>query len=152
MDQNMQAIEKIRRHHAALAEGLREPSEQILAAVAAGRPWDEARRDMGAFLQDEILPHAEAEEATIYKRGLSVPELVPLVRAMIEEHGRLRQFALDLKAEPEPVRVAAIAHTITQLFVIHAGKENDLLLPRLSEEPDVSVHDLLGDMHQRLEG
>ncbi len=152
MDENAQAIERIRRHHAVLLEGLREPSEALLADVAAGRAGEEARREMAAFLADEIVPHAEAEEATIYRRGLSVAELVPLLRAMIAEHGRLRQLAGDLEAESDPARAAAIGYAITELFSVHADKENDLLLPRLAEEPDVSVHDLLGDMHQRLEG
>ena len=152
MDQNTEAIAKIRRHHAALLEGLREPSEVLLAEVSRGRKGEEATREMAEFLAQEILPHAEAEEATIYKRGLEVVELRPLLKAMIAEHGRLRRLAGDLKEETDPARAAAIGYTITELFSIHADKENDLLLPRLAEEPDVSVHDLLGDMHERLEG
>ncbi len=152
MDQNAAAIEKIRRHHAALLLGLREPSQALLAAGGSGKEGREAQRELEDHLAQEILPHAEAEEATIYRRGREVPELVSLLQAMIAEHVRLGQLAGALKEEADPVRAAAIGYAITEFFSLHADKENDILLPRLAREPGVSVPDLLGDMHELLEG
>jgi hypothetical protein len=151
MDGNGQAIQKIRAHHAALLGGLRERSEGMLRAAAGGGAADGPRADMLGYLREEILPHAEAEEATIYRRGHNLPELALLLDGMIAEHAGLRKLTGDFEAAPS-ARAAAIGLAITELFALHADKENDLLLPRLAQEPGVSVHDLLGDMHDLLEG
>ena len=151
MDENSQAVERIRAHHAALLGGLRSRSEALLAA-AAGDAAHEPRTDMLLYMKEEIVPHAEAEEETIYRRGLELRDLVPLLQAMIAEHARLRSLTAELEAALAPVRAASLGFAITELFALHADKENDLLLPRLAGEPGVKVHDLLGEMHAKLEG
>ncbi len=152
MDQNERAIAKIRTHHAALLQGLRERCEGLLGAAAAGGATQEPQGELLMYLNGEIVPHAEAEEATIYKRGLEVPELVLLIQAMVAEHERLRSLTGALRAARPAVSAAALGLAITELFAVHADKENDLLLPRLAREPGVSLHELLGDMHAKLEG
>lgn len=152
MDQNSQAVAKIKAHHATLLHGLRERCETLLGTAVQGRDVKAAQAEMLSYLRDEIVPHAEAEEATIYQRGLELPELVPLIRAMVAEHERLRSLTASLGAAKPAVSAAALGLAITEMFAVHADKENDLLLPRLASEPGVSVHQLLGDMHARLEG
>lgn len=152
MDANEQAIQMIRAHHAALLEGLRQRLEAMLAAAAAGARIEAARSDMLGYLADEILPHAKAEEETIYLRGRDVPDLRLLLDAMIAEHKHLHALTHELSTTLPPVRASALGQAITDLFAVHADKENDLLLPRLAQEPGVLVHDLLGDMHAQLEG
>jgi len=152
VDQNSQAVEKIRAHHAALLRGLRDRSEALLDAAATGVPVYASQTDLLLYLREEIVPHAAAEEETIYRRGLALRDLVALLHAMMAEHERLRSLTADLEAAAAPVRAASIGLAITELFALHADKENDLLLPRLASEPDVRMHELLGDMHERLEG
>jgi hypothetical protein len=152
MDQNEQAVAKIKAHHAALRRELRERCDALLAAAAQGREAREAQTDLLSYLKEEIVPHAEAEEATIYRRGLSLPELVPLIHAMIAEHERLRALTASLETAQPPVSAAALGLAITEMFAVHADKETGRLLARLVGEGGVSVHQLLGDMHARLEG
>ncbi len=152
MDQNQQAVEKIRSHHAALLRGLRSRSEALLEAAAEGHSAKAPAADMLLYLREEIVPHAAAEEETLYKRGLALEDLAALLRAMIAEHVRLRSLTADLEAAAAPLRQAAIAMAITEIFDLHAGKENDILLPRLAREPGVRVKGLLGEMHRLLEG
>jgi hypothetical protein len=111
-----------------------------------------AQTDLLLYLREEIVPHAAAEEETLYKRGLALEDLAALLRAMIAEHVRLRSLTADLEAAAAPLRQAAIAMAITEIFDLHAGKENDILLPRLAREPGVRVKGLLGEMHRLLEG
>ncbi len=150
MDANDRAVQAIRAHHAALLEGLRQRSDALFAVSAGGTLA--ARSDLLAYLSDEILPHAEAEETTIYRRGHDLDDLRLLLDAMLAEHARLRALAGELANEQRDARAAAVACAITELFALHADKENDLLLPRLAREPGIRVHDLLGEMHELLEG
>lgn len=152
MDANDQAVQAIRRHHAALLGGLRQNYAAMLAAATGGARIDESRGDMLRYLADEILPHAEAEEATLYKRGHSLPELHLLIDAMIAEHEHLRALSGELGGQLPVVSQVALGFAITDLFAVHADKENDFLLPRLVQEPGISVHELLGDMRGLLEG
>lgn len=149
---NDEAAGKIRRHHAALAAGLFERANLLVAAARTGGSPDGPRDDFVAYLREEIVPHAAAEETTLYRRGAEIPELRPLLRAMILEHERLRALADALAAARESVELAAAGRAIAELFALHADKENDLLLPRLLEDPDVSIAELLHDMHRELEG
>lgn len=152
IETNDQAVQAIRRHHAALLAGLRKCSEDLLDASADGDSVDQARSAMLDYLADEILPHAEAEETTLYQRGHAIADLTLLLDAMVAEHGRLRALTSDLETQKSPRRAAAIGFTIKELFALHADKENDLLVPRLAREPGVRVQDLLGEMHHLLEG
>ena len=53
-------------HHQALDEGLRERAGAVLAAVTSARPYEVAVADLITYLAEEVLPHAAAEEKTIY--------------------------------------------------------------------------------------
>jgi len=47
-------------------------------------------------------------------------------------------------------RAAATARALAAVFDSHAGKENDLVLPLLAADPDVSLAALLDEMHADL--
>ena len=53
-----------------------------------------------------------------------------------------------LREATDAVAVATTAAAIGALFESHLGKENDLLLPALLADPDVSVGTLLAGMHE----
>lgn len=53
-------------HHRALGEQLSARVGAVSAAAAAGQPHEAAVAGLIAYLAGEILPHAAAEEATIY--------------------------------------------------------------------------------------
>ena len=59
----------IREHHAELRDTLRERVAALRHAVQAGRPHEPAQRAVLTFLDTELLPHAAAEERSIYPAG-----------------------------------------------------------------------------------
>jgi uncharacterized protein (DUF2249 family) len=142
----------IEQHHAELAGSLQAHVQALLRAVDTfddhGR--DLARTDLVTWCRRELLPHALAEEATLYDAARSLPELEPLLRAMIQEHGQLQDLINDLAATPTAAESAATAGALQALFGSHVLKENELLLPALASATDVSLADQLTRMHREM--
>jgi iron-sulfur cluster repair protein YtfE (RIC family) len=139
----------IREHHAQLQNALRERVVALWHAVRAGLPHEPAQRAVLAFLDTELLPHAAAEERSIYPAGdLGLTAL--LVRAMLEEHRNLIAHVARLRESVAAIDALADARVIQALFESHLSKENDLLLPALVADPSVSLGALLGGMHEIL--
>jgi iron-sulfur cluster repair protein YtfE (RIC family) len=139
----------IREHHAELQDALRERVAGLRKAVQAGQSYEPAQRAVLAFLDTELLPHAAAEERSIYPagdRGLTAL----LVEAMLEEHRNLIAHVMRLRGSVEAIDALADARVIQALFESHLSKENDLLLPALVADPSVSLGALLGGMHEIL--
>lgn len=145
------AVEAVKRHHEALAAGIAGRVEALLAASESGAADVEvARRELLRFCETELVPHALAEEATLYAAGSASPDLELLVVGMIEEHGSIKALLAEVSGAASPTRAAAAARALLALFQVHLVKENDLLLPVLAASPDVSVARLLGQMHEHL--
>ena len=61
-----EAYEAMLEHHKRLGEELAGRADAVSGAVAAGRPYGAAVAGLIAYLAEEVLPHAAAEEKTIY--------------------------------------------------------------------------------------
>jgi uncharacterized protein (DUF2249 family) len=165
------AVGVIARHHAELAAGLGLRVETLLAAAdagsspsgdgtgagtedgvedAAGAGAAEARGDLVAFCLRDLVPHALAEETTLYAAAAAAPELRLLVAAMIDEHRNIVTLVDALSSDLSPVRAAAAGRALLTLFEVHLLKENDLLVPRLAADPGVSLEVLLAAMHEKV--
>lgn len=118
--------------HAELQEVLDGWAGTLAAVAAAGTPARPARKLLSAFLADEVLSHAKAEERTLYPAGARNPRTRLLVQALVSEHRALAWRAARLREETEPVALAAAAEAIRTLFASHVAKENYLLLPALT--------------------
>jgi len=104
----------------------------VLAATAASSgPVRPARNLLRAFLADEVLPHARAEERTLYRAARRDPGASLLVQALISEHRDLASRAATLGEPAQPAAIAAQAAAISALFASHAAEEDSLLLPAL---------------------
>jgi len=104
----------------------------VLAATAvSSSPVRPARNLLRAFLADEVLPHARAEERTLYLAARRDPGASLLVQALISEHRDLASRAATLGEPAQPAAIAAQAAAISALFASHAAKEDSLLLPAL---------------------
>ena len=99
------------------------------------------------YLDGELLPHASAEEKALYPAGDSGLTAM-LVRAMRDEHRNLVAHVNELREATDAVTVATTAAAILALFESHLTKENDLLLPALMADANVSVGTLLAGMHE----
>jgi iron-sulfur cluster repair protein YtfE (RIC family) len=139
----------IREHHAELRDALRERVAALRHAVQAGRPHEPAQRAVLTFLDTELLPHAAAEERSIYPAGdRGLPAM--LVQAMRTEHKNLIAHVAGLRDSADAIEAVGSASAIQALFESHLSKENDLLLPALIADPSVSLGALLGGMHEIL--
>ena len=149
------AVDAVVRHHAELAGALGARVDALLSAVGAvaGNGMAQVNRSrelLVDFCADELLPHAAAEEATLYPAAASDPRAGLLVEAMLAEHRVLQGLVEDVRAPDGPVGAAATATALRVLFDVHLAKENDLILPLVAADPGVSLSAILAGMHQLL--
>ncbi len=144
------AVAAVEQHHAELSGRLRALVDR-LASVPAGVPGAE-RDALVGFARAELLPHAAAEERTLYRAAHADAGARLLVDAMLAEHvvlvGLVDQVAhADLASD-----AGAYGRALQVLFDSHLTKENELILPLLAADPSVSVAGLLAGMHELLGG
>ncbi|MFI1162811.1 DUF2249 domain-containing protein [Streptomyces sp. NPDC020801] len=146
------ALAAAEEHHAHLAGELSGRVAMLLTAADrdAGAA-DRIRGGLVAFCDRELLPHAAAEEATLYAAARRTADGHLLVESLIAEHGRLATLVDALRGASSPVSAAADARALQVLFEEHVAKENGLVLPLLAAAPGVSLAALLADMHHEFE-
>lgn len=147
------AVVAVERHHAELSGRLSVLVEGLLSAAAD--PYDggvagPARGRLVAFLADELLPHAAAEEQSLYPAAAADERARLLVDGMVAEHRVLEGLVADLRDATDAVRAAATARSLQVLFDAHLSKENELLLPAVAANPDTSLAAVLAGMHEIL--
>lgn len=143
------AAEKVEQHHAEMAGRLDLLTGRLVAAVDAGGAED-ARQELLGWLRHELVPHAAAEEETLYPAAAQLPESRLLVEAMLAEHELIHRLVADLEGASAPVAAAATA--LETVFDSHLAKENDQLLPTLVASSRFSVARMLEGMHELLGG
>lgn len=144
-----QVAEAMRSHHAEMATELRRRVDAVASAVRDGRPHIDARLDVLAYLDQELLPHAAAEEQALYPAG-DTGLVAMLVRSMRDEHVNLVNHVEACRDASDAIEAVAIASAILALFESHLHKENELLIPALVADRSVSLGELLGGMHELL--
>lgn len=147
-----EAYEAMRTHHRLLSEQLSSRAAAVSEAVTTGRPHDAAAADLIAYLAEEILPHAVAEEETIYPAAAAARgDLADTVSEMAAEHGTLSAAAETLAGLTDGTAAAGQAMQIADLFAAHAAKENEMLLSALLANDATDLAALLAQMHRRAE-
>lgn len=152
--QDRRAAEAVVRHHAHLAETLTTHTARLLEAAdrADHTRVREVREDLVKWLHADLLPHAHAEETTLYRSAAAKPEGGLLIDGMLNEHHAIADLIRELENATAPVRVAAAARALDAMFASHLAKENDLVVPLLVQAEDVSVAALLEGMHELIGG
>lgn len=145
-----EAYEVMRTHHRMLSEQLSTRVAAVSEAVAAGRPHEAAVVSLLTYLAEEVLPHAAAEEVTIYPAAAH-DGLIGIVNEMLAEHKTLLAAAEALPGLADGTAAAWQARQIAELFTAHAARENDVLLPALLADTGVDLAALLAQMHHRTE-
>ena len=153
-----EAHQAMLRHHALLGEQVAQRVGAVHGAVdeagggvPGGTGYEPAAAELVAFMGDEVLPHAVAEEQSIYAVAAARAALTGVVAQMLEEHRRLVALTEDLASANTAAVMQDKSAQIAELFAIHVSKENDLLLPPLFADEDVDVVDLLAQMHRLTE-
>lgn len=135
---NQNTIEPVREilhHHAVLRRGLEQRVGALRAAAERNAPYDQELTALREYLAGEILPHAQAEERTLYAAAVTQARGSQLVHTLTAEHRELAGLADQLQSGDQGGQgdaVAAVAESIATLFASHAAKENDQLLPALT--------------------
>lgn len=143
----VEATAAITAHHAELHAGLRDRVAALEADARRSPSVAAGRTAVVGYLDTEILPHARAEEDTLYRAGDAGPA-APLVDAMRAEHRDLAARVERLRSVADPIEAVAGAAAILALFESHLAKENDRLIPALLAQPGVSLGELLSGMHE----
>ncbi|KAB8190335.1 DUF2249 domain-containing protein [Nonomuraea phyllanthi] len=140
---------RIRAHHDRLGRTMSDHAVTIARSV--DRLMSPAARQavLVAFCEEEVLPHAVAEEKTLYAAAAELPATELLVRAMRDEHAALRALVAGLASATTQGEIVSAASALNALFQSHLAKENDVLLPALAEH-GVDLASLLGGEHDVL--
>ena len=148
------AATAIEQHHAQMAGAL---AARVSALVTAASGPDAgaqrtARESLVRWGRDELLPHAGAEERTLYPAARADARARLLIDAMLTEHTEISTLVDEIAAASGAVEAAAAGRALEAMFASHLRKENELVLPLLTAAPGVSLADLLGGMHELLGG
>lgn len=139
-------IRQIVHDHALLRRGLERRAGTVCDAVGSGVPCQRQVAILRGYLDQEILPHAEAEERTLCRAAATQARGSELVRALIHEHRELAYLAGRLRPGVDGAEAATVAEWTATLFAAHVAKVNDLLLPALTGA-GADLTALLAEMH-----
>ena len=144
-----EAFEAIQSHHRQLGAGVAQRVDALVDGIAAARGYELARAELVSYLVDEILPHAAAEELTIYPEAAKRADLAATVVTMVAEHRKLAGLVESIASASNAEDAARFARALAELFAAHVATENEVLLPTLVGDEAVGVAGLLTQM-QRL--
>jgi len=147
---DQQALSAVLEHHAQLTRDLDERVCALRTAVAEPTAYEQPLSELAAFLANSVLPHAAAEERTLYPAAAGNLATGLLVQAMLLEHRELEKRTRVLASARTAVDALGWAAGIAALFSVHVRKENELLLPALAQAPDISLAALLRHMEEQL--
>lgn len=147
-----QLAEAVVSHHAAMTREVGELVGRVVAAVDAGEDPRPARDELAAFFTTEVLPHAKAEESTLYGAAAGIDRARMLIETMIIEHGLIAEAIAGLERAETAGSIAAAAGALDALFTGHVGRENDFVIPLLAADPVVSLNELVEGLHELIGG
>ncbi len=138
--------EPFRREHAHFLERL-EQTEQEALALSSDAPAEEQRRHIDAvlaFLHDELMPHAGAEEAVLYPvadRVAGTPAPLRYTDVLRYEHTVVHDAVATLDAweragDRSPEAIASFQRRVVELVGLvrgHFGGEENVVLALLDE-------------------
>jgi iron-sulfur cluster repair protein YtfE (RIC family) len=146
-----EAFEAMLAHHRSLTDGVAGRVATLRAALASGTRYQASAAELVRYLADEVLPHAQAEEQTIYPAAGQKPDLAGTVKQMTDEHRRLADLSEQLARAAGGQEALVAANAIGPLFAAHVDKENVVLLPRLRDDQGTGLAALLGQMRDLLD-
>lgn len=139
----------IRAHHDQLGRTMSDHTVTIVRSIDKLQSPSARQEVLVAFCAEEVLPHAEAEEETLYRVADTLPATRLLAQAMRDEHVLLRDRVDELERASTSGEAVAAAAALNVLFQSHLDKENELLLPALADA-GVDLAALLDGMHEIL--
>lgn len=150
---NDEAFQAMIEHHQSLVSGVKSRSFAIQSSLGTNESLAVRIIDLVNFMELEVIPHAKAEEHTIYQVAVTVLEAEQLIASMNKEHEELVSMTARLKelvdsGEIEEKESLKISSQIAIVFAEHAKSENDDILSRLVANTQVDLAAILKDMEQ----
>lgn len=145
------AMEAVQNHHAQMAGELTLLVANLAHAVDGGDATN-ARNRLVSWARESLVPHALAEEKTLYPAAHELTEGRLLVDAMLAEHVAIIAMVDEIEKAASAGAAAAAGRALQALFAVHLDKENDQVLPLLAASPTHSIARLLEGMHEVLGG
>lgn len=144
---NQEIASAMRSHHDLMVQQLQDLVQKI---ETAGPEWKSARDEVAVYLADEVLPHATAEESTVYRIGSTLEILSKLIESMLFDHTVIQSLTESLRGAHAQTQALTVAVQAAKLFEVHAEKENRFIIAVLEPRKDVDLGEVLGDMRQLL--
>ena len=144
---NQEIAQAMRDHHAIMVRQLEDLARKIGTDELA---WESARDETVTYLVAEVLPHAAAEESTVYQDGAKLENLSKLIESMQFEHTVIRALTDELRESHTQIQALTVAVQAAKLFEVHAEKENRYIIATLELRNDVDLRVILGDMRKLL--
>jgi hypothetical protein len=135
-----EALAAIEHHHAHMLERVQALAEALLAAVEAGDAGaaHDEKANLVEWCENELIPHAVAEEGPLYGGARETDRGHLLVEGMLQDHLAIIGLVEELRAA-DGARAAALGLTVARAFELHLRKENGLLFPYIASHPDLSL-------------
>jgi uncharacterized protein (DUF2249 family) len=144
----IQALDAMLQHHRTLVADVDNRVAALAEAVNSGIAYEPAVAELVTYLAEDVIPHAVAEELSIYRTAATRADLANTVNEMIAEHRVLTAAVESLANVSNGSAALTQATQIGTFFTTHVVKENELLLPALLEDHDVDLVKLLEQMHR----
>jgi len=143
---NESVIGAIRAHHERMERELDELVRRIKAGAARGDAGA-AGRALDAWCREDLVPHAAAEERTLYAAAAELPPAALLIEAMVADHRAIEATVAGLAGAADPLELLALGAALQAQFRVHLAKENDQVLPAL-DAAGVDLGPLLEGMEE----
>jgi iron-sulfur cluster repair protein YtfE (RIC family) len=145
------AVRTAVRDHARIRQSLGDHVESLLLAVEEEPDAvPELRRRLVSLGETVLLPHADAEERSIYPVAATDARTRLLLEAMVEEHRTIAELVSVVKHAVHPIRAAAAAEALRVLVETHLAKEDTIVFPLVASTPGLSLETLVAGMHDLL--
>lgn len=145
------AVDAIRTQHAQLAHGLNVRVTAIMEAFDTGHDVAATRQGLAEWCSRELVAHCFTEEAALYPAALEFPKAKLLVEALLNDHQTILDLIDELRHSEDPLQTVRAAAALRVALECHLAKEDEHLLPTLAEAPDISLLNLLENIHAHLD-
>lgn len=142
-------LEQLEQRDAELTGKLETLVRSLLTAIGGGDVSPQVARDsLTSWCRSELEVQLQAREAEVYPAARQVERLDPLARSLSHEQGLIAQLVVRVSREADPAEVAAAAGALRTLVTTHLTKEQELVLPALAADAQVSLTDLVARSEQ----
>ncbi|MEX2548985.1 MAG: DUF2249 domain-containing protein [Nitriliruptoraceae bacterium] len=139
------ALDQLEQRHAELTGSLETLVRTLLAAIAGSGDvsLQAARDDLVSWCRDTLEVHLHLQETIVHPAARQVERLEPLLRSLSHEQGLISQLIVRISRGTGPAALAAEAGALRTVVTAHLAKEQELVLPVLAADAEVSLADLV---------